>query len=121
MSAILGTEPGDELVCVECSSVLPRGAAGQTKARRNFRIGDRVRYLGYYRDENLKDNPAGWMVIFASENTKGANQCAATQTYFMTSGQWKALKKYFARTLVSEPRPRGRKLPIPVASDPRAS
>src|SRR5882762_1784345 len=44
MSAILETEPGDEFVCIEAFSVLPKDVADRTKARRNFRIGERVRY-----------------------------------------------------------------------------
>jgi len=115
MSAILETQPGEELVCIEQFSVLPRGSARQVRARRNFRIGERVRYLGYYHDENLKDNPAGWMVIFEAENPKNANQYAATQTYFMTIDQWVALKRYFAKTLMREPQPNARRVSIPLA------
>jgi hypothetical protein len=103
MSAILETEPGNELVCIEAFSVLPKDVADRTKSRRNFRIGERVRYVGYYQDANLKDNPAGWMIVFKTVEPGDVPQYAATQTYFVTTECWESLKKYFARRLMNEP------------------
>src|SRR4051812_35863805 len=109
MSAILETQPGDELVCIEQFSVAPMGTASQIKTRTNFRIAERVRYVSYYQDERLKDNPAGWMVVFESLNAKDSRQYSATQTYFVTIEQWKALTRYFAKRLMSEPQQLTRK------------
>jgi hypothetical protein len=104
MSAILETEPGGELVCIEPFSAPPEEAPPGAKPRRTFRIGERVRYVGYYQDDRLKDNPAGWMVLFESTGSRGRDRYAATQTYFVTTECWEALKKYFAKRLISEPR-----------------
>jgi hypothetical protein len=102
MSAILETEPGGELVCIMPFSAMPKDATAGSK-RRSFRIGERVRYVGYYQDKNLADNPAGWMVLFESNESKGPRRFAATQTYFVMTESWEALKKYFAKGLMREP------------------
>jgi hypothetical protein len=102
MSAILETQPGGELVCIMPFSVIPNDARPGTN-RRSFRIGERVRYVGYYQDKNLADNPAGWMVLFELDEPKGSRRFAATQTYFVTTESWEALKKYFAKGLMREP------------------
>ena len=103
MSAILETEPGNELVCIGRFSAPPRVATPRRKGRRSFRIGERVRYIGYYQDERIKDNPAGWMVVFEPLDAKNGNTYAATHTYFSTLETWEALKKYFAKGLMMEP------------------
>ncbi len=104
MSAILETEPGEELVCIEPFSALPDGTLPGTKARRSFRIGERVRYVGYYQDNRLKDNPAGWMVRFEPTGSRGRGRYSATQTYFVTTDCWEAVKRHFAKALINEPR-----------------
>lgn len=104
MSAILETQPGEELVCIEPFSAMPKDSAPDRKARRNFRVGERVRYLGYFKDRNLKDNPAGWMVEFQTDGPKDNRRYAATQTSFVTMECWDKLKKYFAKRIMIEPR-----------------
>ena len=103
MSAILETEPGGELVCIGRFSAAPKDAPDGSKARRIFRIGERVRYAGYYLDERLRDNPAGWMVVFETTDPGDPGQYAASQTDFVTPDDWVALKNYFADRTMSEP------------------
>jgi len=102
VSAILETEPGGELVCIETFSVSPHERVGP-RSRRQFRVGERVRYITYYQDDNLRDNPAGWMVVFRSDDPGDLNRYASTQTSFVTIDCWETLKKYFAKGLMSEP------------------
>jgi len=61
MNVILESEPGAELICVTEFLPRPRGRHESWETMRTFRVGDRVRYVGYYRTRNLKDNQsAGW-------------------------------------------------------------
>jgi hypothetical protein len=67
-------------------------------------VGEHVRYVGFHKDEHYKDTPGlGWMVVFDAEDGK---RYAATQTFFVTKECWQGLKKFFARRLLREPRPR---------------
>jgi hypothetical protein len=101
MSAISETEVGGEIVCIGSFSGCPHGETPSWETRRRFRVGERVRYAGYYQDENLKDNSAGWMVLFDAADGK---RYRATQTFFVSVECWEGLKKYFARQLLQEPR-----------------
>jgi hypothetical protein len=102
VSVINESQPGDELICIEGFSTSPKGERSSWDTSRAFRIGERVRYVSYYRDKNLKDNPVCWMVVFEAVDGK---QYDATQTYFVTEECWQGLKKFFARRLLQEPKP----------------
>jgi hypothetical protein len=114
MSVISESRAGDELVCIESFTGWPRDDTAPPKSRRAFRIGERVRYVDYYQDQNLADNPVCWMVLFDAADGR---RYAATQTYFVTEECWQDLKKFFARRLLREPR-RHRGLRVP-SRDPR--
>jgi hypothetical protein len=101
VSAILETREGAEIVCIEPFHGSPHGTRPSRETSRAFRIGERVRYAGYYQDENLKDNPVCWMILFDAADGRRYH---ATQTYFVTVECWEGLKKYFARQLLKEPR-----------------
>ena len=64
MSPILEAQVGDEIVCIGEFSASPHGEGFAWETSRNFRVGERMRYAGYYRDDHFKDHPTGWMVLF---------------------------------------------------------
>jgi hypothetical protein len=101
MSVINDSQAGDELICLEEFTGPPIGVRPGPETSRTFRVGERVRYVSFYRDQNLHDNPVCWMVIFDAANGK---RYAATQTYFVTEDCWQGLKKFFAKRLLREPK-----------------
>lgn len=101
MSPILESQAGDEIVCISEFSASPRGEDFSWETSRTFRVGERVRYAGSFRDDHFKDHPTGWMVLFDAEDGK---RYGATQTYFVTVDCWRGLKRFFARRLLKEPR-----------------
>src|SRR5438309_1798320 len=103
MSVINESEKGDELIIIGEFEGPPAGVRPSPESNRTFRIGERVRYLDFFRSENLKDNPVCWMVRFQTADGK---VYAATQTLFVTEDDWQRLKKYFARRLLRDPKPR---------------
>ncbi len=100
MSVINESQAGDELICIEEFTGPPQGLRPSLETNRDFQIGERVRYVGFYRDQNLKDNPVCWMVIFDAADGK---RYAATQTFFVTQECWENLKNYFTDHLRHEP------------------
>jgi hypothetical protein len=104
MSPILESRVGEEIICVEEFSASPHGEPFLWEKSRTFRIGERVRYAGYYRDDHFKDHPSGWMILFDASD---GHRYHATQTYFVTEECWRGLKRFFARRLLKDPaRPR---------------
>ncbi len=101
MSPILEAQVGDEIVCIGEFSASPHGEGFSWATSRTFRIGERIRYAGYFRDDHFKDHPAGWMVLFDAADGK---RYSATQTYFATLDCWRGLKRFFARRLLKDPR-----------------
>ena len=65
MGAITESLAGDELVIVGVFYACPEGKKLSGENRRRFRLGDRVRFAGFYRDEGIEDNPVCWMIRFA--------------------------------------------------------
>lgn len=100
MSPILKAQVGDEIVCIGEFSASPHGEAFAWETSRTFRIGERMHYAGFYRDEHYKDHPTGWMVLFDAHDGKRYH---ATQTYFVTKDCWRGLKRFFARRLLRDP------------------
>ena len=102
MSAITETEPGGEMVCIQSFSARPRDAdnAPIPDARREFQVGERVRFLSSYFKNTPRDNPTGYMAVFEPLDRRDKNRYAATQDYFVTIECWEGLKNYFASTLV---------------------
>lgn len=104
MSVLSESQAGDELICIGEFSGSPKDTVRTWETLRTFRIGERVRYVGYYQDQNIKDNPICWMVIFDAAD---GQRYAATQTFFVTEECWQRLKKFFVKRLLKEPaRPR---------------
>ena len=94
MSVINESQAGDELVCLEEFSAPPQGSWHSPATDHTFRVGERVRYVSFYRHQNLANNPVCWMVVFDADDGK---RYAATQTYFVTADCWQGLKEHFAR------------------------
>lgn len=94
MSVINESQTGDELVCIEEFVAPPQGTWPSTETNRAFRIGERVRYVSFYRHQNLANNPVCWMVVFDAAD---GQRYAATQTYFVTTDCWQGLKEHFAQ------------------------
>jgi hypothetical protein len=106
MSPILEAQDGDEIICIQAFSASPHGEPFSWETSRSFRVGERMRYAGYYRDDHFRDHPSGWMVLFDALDGKRYH---ATQTYFVTEECWRELKRFFARRLLRDPaRPRPR-------------
>jgi hypothetical protein len=104
MSVILESQAGDELVIIEAFHGCPEGERFSWERSHHFRIGEPVRYLGFLQDQHYKDHPGlGWMVRFQAADGKSYS---AAQTYFVTEECWQGLKKFFARRLLREPKPR---------------
>jgi hypothetical protein len=101
MSVITDSQPGDELVCIEAFHACPEGEEFRWQDSRKFRIGERVRYIDFFQNPNLLDNPVCWMVQF---DALDGRRYSATQTYFVTVESWDRLKRYFARRLLREPK-----------------
>jgi hypothetical protein len=104
MSVILESQAGDELIIIGEFHASPQGEAFSWETSHRFCIGQRVRYVSFFQDAHFKDHPGlGWMVVFDAVDGK---RYAATQTYFITEECWERLKKFFARRLLREPKPR---------------
>jgi hypothetical protein len=102
MSAILAAETGADLICIQRFRAWPKGEESDPKACRTFRIGERVRYSGFYKDTKLKQNPAGWLVLFEVKGSKRPRQFMTIQTHFVTGDDWERLKRFFARQLAAK-------------------
>lgn len=94
MSVIPESLAGDEIVCLGEFVASPYQQRFSWETSRTFRIGERVRFAGWYEDKHAPDNPVCWMVLFDAADGK---RYAATQTYFVTPECWKRLGNYFAR------------------------
>jgi hypothetical protein len=104
MSVIQESQPGDEIIVIESFHASPEGQNFSWENSRHLRVGEGVRYLGFLQDSSHKDHPGlGWMVRFEAADGK---QYVATQTYFVTEDCWQGLKKFFARRLLRDPKPR---------------
>jgi len=99
LSAITETEPGAEIVCILEFSAQPRDPDGHPVPgpRREFHVGDRVRYLSSYYKNSPEDNPTGHMAVFGPLDHEDQKHYAATQNYFVTVDCWEGLKRHFAR------------------------
>jgi hypothetical protein len=106
MSAILAAETGEDLVCIQTFAAWPKGKEADPNTSRIFRIGQRVRYVGFYQDPKVKNSPVGWMVLFEPKNMKHPQTFLADQTRFVTGAGWELLRRYFARKQAARPRPR---------------
>jgi len=106
MSVILECQPGDEFVCIQEFHASPDGEGFSWDTSRQFHVGDRLQYRGCRQGAHFKDRSNGWQILFETSDGKSY---AATQTYFVTCECWRAVKKYFARRLLSEPR--GKRVP----------
>jgi hypothetical protein len=94
MSVILECKPGDTFVCIESFHATPDGQPFSWDACRTFRVGEKLTFLGFRRDHDLKDHPSGWLVSFEAGDRK---RYAATQTYFVTDDCWRAIAGHFHR------------------------
>ena len=101
MSVINDSQRGDELICVMEFSGPPQGVRPSAETNRTFRVGERVRYVSFFRHPNLHDNPVCWNIVFEASDGK---QYTATQTLFVTEECWQGIKKFFARRLLREPK-----------------
>src|SRR5437773_2195955 len=99
MNVILESEKGDELVCIEQFLACSEGTRFSREGSHTFRVGERVRYVSFRQNQNLKENPAGWMAVFEANDGK---LYAATQTYFVTKECWDGLKGYFRGNFLQE-------------------
>jgi hypothetical protein len=112
MSAITETEPGGEMVCIVSFSARPLDASPEeSRGRRTFHVGERVRYLTHFFRDTPHDNPVGYMAVFVPIDPGDTTHYAATQDYFVSMDCWDGLRKYFASQLVVVDRDRTGPLP----------
>jgi hypothetical protein len=66
MSAINETEPNSEMVCIVAFSARPRDSGNREVPgpRREFRIGERVRFIASFFKDLPADNPTGFVAAF---------------------------------------------------------
>jgi hypothetical protein len=83
---ITETLRGDELVCLQ------EFEASDAAGRRTLRIGERVRFVGWEQDDNLRDNPVLWLIVFETDDGK---RYAAPQNCFASEECWRGLEKHF--------------------------
>jgi hypothetical protein len=98
MSAITETKPGGEMVCLLEFSAQPRDLDNNPVAgeRRQFRIGEHVRFRGFYFKATPEDNPTGYMAVFEPMERHDSKCYAARETFFVTVECWEDLGKHFA-------------------------
>ena len=87
MPMITETLRGDELVCLQDFE------ASDAADRRTFHIGDRVRFVGWEQDDDIRDNPVLWLIVFDTDDGK---RYAAPQNCFASDECWRGLQKFFA-------------------------
>jgi hypothetical protein len=97
MSAITETESGDEMVCIVAFSARPRDSRNQTLPgpRREFQVGEHVRFVASLFKDSPSDNPTGYMAVFEALGDGGESQYVATQNYFVSLECWAGLEEYF--------------------------
>src|SRR5260370_39306772 len=93
MSVINESLAGDDIYCLEEFVTSPHGQVFSWKTCKKIRVGERVRFLSWFRDENLAENPVCWMVGFEAAGDK---RYAGTQTYFATKECCVELRKHCA-------------------------
>ncbi len=103
MSVILESQRGDRVVCIMEFGGPPDGERPSRETNREFKIGERVRFVSAHLDQHFKDQPNGWMVVFDAADGK---RYTATQTYFVTEDCWQGLKEFFAKRLLRDPKRR---------------
>ena len=95
MSVIIDCRPGDSIICISEFHAAPHGELFSWETSRTFRVGERVRYVGFRKDECHRDHPGlGWLVSF--EATDGT-QYESVETYFVTEECWEGLARYFTK------------------------
>ncbi len=97
MSAITETGPGGEMVCIVAFSARPRdrGQRPIPGPRRQFRVGEHVRFVSAFFKDTPDDNPTGWMAVFEPLGEESDVPYAATQAYFVSLDCWAGLEKHF--------------------------
>ncbi len=103
MSVILEAKTGDMVIILQEFHASPAGEAFAWRTSRKFRVGQRVRYVSYSRDEHYANHPGlGWMVFF----TANGQRFSATQTNFVTEECWQGLKEFFGKKFLANGKPR---------------
>jgi hypothetical protein len=97
MSAITETEPGGEMVCIAAFSARPRGSDKRPLSGpgREFRVGERVRFLASFFRGSLPDNPVGPTAVFRPLDGDDPGQYVDTRGYFVTLDSWAGLEPHF--------------------------
>ena len=99
MSVILETQPGDEIIVLQEFNASPEGEPFSWKTSKKFRVGQKVKYVSFYRDEHFAKHPGlGWMIVFQANG----HRYAATQTQFVNEDCWQDLKDHIAKGVVQD-------------------
>jgi hypothetical protein len=101
MPMITETLRGDGLVCLQ------EFEASDAAETRTFRIGERVRFVGWEQDDNIRDNPVLWLIVF---DTGDGKRYAAPQNCFASDECWRGLEKYFTARKAKAATPRKKKV-----------
>jgi hypothetical protein len=97
MSAITETEPGGEMVCIVSFSARPRDSENKPLScpRRDFRVGEHVRFVASFFKDSPADNPTGYVAVFQPLSEEDKGQYVATESYFVSLDCWNALERHF--------------------------
>lgn len=67
MSVIQDAQTGDEIIVIQDFNVSPVGEGFSWKTSREFRVGERVRFVSFFQHEHCKDLPGlGWTLGMAN-------------------------------------------------------
>src|SRR5260370_7866767 len=91
MSVINESLAGDDIYCLEEFVTSPHGQVFSWKTCKKIRVGERVRFLSWFRDENLAENPVCWMVVFEAADGK---RYAGPNPYFATKEYWEEFTQH---------------------------
>jgi hypothetical protein len=110
VSAITETEPGGEMVCIVAFSARPRDPDRPSPlgARREFQVGEHVRFVASFYKNSPEDNPTGSMAIFEPLDSEDQVRYAATQNDFVSLDCWAGLERHFRTILESKDGGRGK-------------
>src|SRR5262245_8756520 len=99
MSVIIESQLGDPIVIISDFVACKLGVEFDWAKAREFKVGDVVFFVDYYKDTEQRQDYISWVIVFRDESGK---LYAAIQNYFVPMDTWKGISEYFQRK-VSEP------------------
>jgi hypothetical protein len=92
MSVIMEAQTGDPIVFIIEVVGCEDGVPFNWESSKEFKIGDIVYYLDFYKDENEPQEYLAWCIKFKDANGR---TYSATQTLLVTMDEWNDLSNHF--------------------------